>query len=42
MMTRETAATFASLGFLFGLILGLASCSGPEACAQPAVIEVVR
>lgn len=41
-MTRETAVTFAALGFLFGLILGLASCTGSEACAQPATVEVTR
>jgi len=41
-MTRESAATFGALGFLFGLILGLASCSTTEACVQPAAVAVTH
>lgn len=42
MLNRETAVTFASLGFLAGLIIGLASCSGADTCAQPAAVEQVQ
>jgi hypothetical protein len=39
---KDTAVTFTALGFLAGLILGLASCS-PDSCAvQPAGVEVAR
>ena len=33
LITREAAVAYASLAFLFGLIMGLASCA-PE-CAYP-------
>lgn len=40
MLTKEAAMTFGSLGFLLGLIVGLASCA-PDACvAQPVAMSV--
>ena len=41
MLTKETAITFGSLGFLAGLIFGLASCAPDECVAQP-VMSVVE
>lgn len=36
---RDTAATFAALGFLAGLITGLAACTPQQPPCQPASIE---